>query len=205
MIFETVENWQQFQLIALIHGRKVFFNKAKQQTKLGLFEISFSKLYQKEMMKNHIQLSEEIRIFVSAVTWVTGMSDTHTSPWFFTDLREPSQLASVTVLQGTIGLCDVMLASIWDLEIQKKIRIWYIDFSSISSEYILDWYYIHYTLTFYSGRSFLNSIGRFLHKVPNENSSFSPQVRPWLAQIYPFFLWQIFSNKFVPHVFMITF
>lgn len=43
--------------------------------------------------------------------WVTDVLDMHTSHWFFIDLREPGQLASVTALQGTIGLWAVMLAS----------------------------------------------------------------------------------------------
>lgn len=69
--------------------------------------------------------------------------------------------------------------------------MWHIDLSSLSSECILDRYYNHFALTFYSGRSCLNSIGRFPHEVPNENSSLVPlgtsmplpqlsTGRPWL-------------------------
>lgn len=122
-------------------------------------------------MKNHIQLSAEKKNLVLTVMWVTDVLDMHTSHWFLIDLREPrsaGQRHSSTRHQWFMG-CK---ASIWAPEIQKKMWIWHIDLSSLSSECILDWYYIHFALTFYSGRACLNSVGRFPHKVPNENSSF---------------------------------
>ena len=60
-------------------------------------------------MKNHIQLNEEKRAFVSTLTWVTDIRHTQITR-FFWDPRRPGQLAQEPVLQGTIGLC-VMLAS----------------------------------------------------------------------------------------------
>lgn len=106
-------------------------------------------------------------------------------------------------------------ASIWDLEILKKNWIWYIDFPSISIDFILYWYWshIHYVLTICSGKSRLKSSRRVLHKGPCENSSFryvalhsiEHSVRSWLEQIYTFFLWQTLSNRFfLPYLYYLS-